>query len=108
MRSDEGLVPDEGSERDARAARLLDEVAAIEDRLDPMPAKRGQRLADLITLALVAELFLLLDGELRYPLLLVALLVAAGVLNRTLTALTTRSLRRDRDRLLGPDVDEGA
>ena len=87
--------------RDERAARLVDDLAAIEDRLDPAPAKQGQLLADVITLALVATLWVVVDGNVRYPLLLATLLVAARGVHRLLPLFLQRSLRRERDRLLG-------
>lgn len=87
---------------DARTAKLLDELEALEDRLDPRPARSGERLADLLMFAVVAFFALVLGAELKYPLLLITLLIAARGLSRLVPFLRNRSLRADRDRLVGP------
>lgn len=93
---------DERDERDERTGRLLDEIAAIEDRLDPRPRRRGQRLADLALLVLIGAATILLDLELRYPILLIGLLFAGRGLTHLVARASGRSLRRERDRLLEP------
>lgn len=92
-------------QRDARTSELLDELASIEDRLDPGPRWSGQRIADLVTLAVIVVATLALDLELRYPALLIALLLVARVSTRIVRSVTDRSLHRERDQLLVGDGD---
>ena len=99
----EGHLPSDG-----RTAKLLEELAAIEDRLDPTPARSGERLADLLTVAVVGVVALVLDVELRYPLLLIGLLIAARGLSHLVPFLRNRSLRASRDRLVGPHPGDSA
>lgn len=94
------VAGEDRADREARTAELLDRVAELEDRLDPEPLQRGQRIADLVTLAVLTPLILWVGEGLRYPLLLLALLLGARSLSRLIPYLRNRQIRDDRDRML--------
>ena len=92
-------APEEGSSDDPRVALLLDRLDAIEARLDPRPVKRGQLIADLLTVGSIGSVALLLDWQVTHPVLLLASLVFATGLNRLIRFVARRSLRREREEL---------
>lgn len=93
----------ESSRADARTADLLDQLAEIESHLDPGPNREGQRWADLVAVFLIALLAVLLNGDLRYPALLLGLLLMGRGISWLVPYLRRRSLRAARDHLLGVD-----
>ena len=95
-------APGEGSSRDPHAAVLLEQLDAIEARLDPRPVKRGQLIADLLTVGAIVSAALLLDWHVTHPALLLAFLVSATALNRLILFVARRSLRREREELTAP------
>lgn len=95
--------PEEPSAADARTADLLDQLAEIEGHLDPGPNREGQRWADLVAVLLIALLAVFLNWDLRYPALLLGLLLIGRGVSWLVPYLRGRSLRAARDRLLGDD-----
>ena len=91
--------PGKGSIDDSRAALLLERLDAIEARLDPLPVKRGQLIADLLTVGAIGSAALLLDWHVTHPALLLAFLVSATGLNRLILFVARRSLRGEREEL---------
>ena len=84
---------------DVRVGALLDELSAIEERLDPDNHRKAQLTADSITVALLLPLVIHLDWYARYPLLMFGLMIAALALNRIPPLLTRRRLRKEHDEL---------
>ena len=91
--------PEENPSDDPRAAVLLDQLDAIEARLDPRPFERGQLIADLLTVGAIGSAALFLDWHVTHPVLLLAFLVGATGLNRLILFVARRSLRREREGL---------
>lgn len=92
-------APTERSSDDPRAVVLLEKLDAIEARLDPRPVKRGQLIADLVTVGVIGSAGLLLDWHVTHPAVLLAFLVSATGLNRLVLFVARRSLRREREAL---------
>ena len=67
---------------DVRVAALLDELNELERRLDPEAHRKGQRIADLITVAVAVPLIVVLGLSIERPLLLFGLMLLALLLNR--------------------------
>jgi Flp pilus assembly protein TadB len=86
--------------RSRRTASVLEALSAVESRLDPAPGKRGQRIADLVTLLVLAVVVLVYGFPIERPLLLVALLVLGTGATRVIRHLRSHRLRQERDRLL--------
>lgn len=84
----------------------MDGLSAIEDRLDPQPRRTGQRIADLAVVALILVVTQLMGLELRYPLVLIGLLVLGRMSTHAVRSMGDRALHRERDELLGPDPVE--
>ena len=84
---------------------LIDQVAATEARLDASADRRGQRVADVITVALAVPLLAVLGPSFERPLLLLGLMLAALALNRTPGVLRRRKLRAAHERLLQEHAD---
>ena len=82
------------------AERLMRELDAVEQRLDPRPVRRGRLLADLVTVGILAPIAFVLDWHASRPLLLLTLMALGVGLNRLVPRLLTRSLRRRREHLL--------
>jgi Flp pilus assembly protein TadB len=91
--------------KDDRTEALLDELAALEDRLDPTPVRRGHLVADVVLLVMVVLLGAALNWQLRNLWILAVLLVVVGGARRLIPHLTQRSLRKERDRLLEASND---
>lgn len=86
--------------RDRRTTSLLDALSAVEDRLDPVPAKRGQRIADIMTVAAVGVAVAVSGFPIERPLLLVALFVLGTGVTRLARHAWSYRLRKERERLL--------
>lgn len=84
---------------DVRVAALLDQLSAIEHRLDPAAHRRGQRIADLATVAVAVPTVYLLNLPIDRPLMLFGFMVAGLVLNRIPSWMARRKLVRAQDRL---------
>lgn len=77
----------------------MDRLAEVEARLDTAPLQRGRRVADLVTVAVVATVAIATGWTIVHPLLLLGLLLAATGLNRGIPYVRRRALRRERERL---------
>ena len=86
---------------DVRLAALVDELAAVEERLDPETHVRDRRVADLITVLLLLPLAIGLDWHAERPLLMLGAMVGGLVLNRIPQWFTRWRLRRAQERLFG-------
>jgi len=84
---------------DVRVTALLDELSAIETRLDPAAHRRGQLIADAVTVAIALPAMLLLGLSIDRPLVLFGLMVVGLLLNRIPPWLSRRKLREAQDRL---------
>ena len=93
-----------GTSKARRTAALFEDLNAVESRLDPAPARRGQVIADLVTVALLAVAVLAVGVPIERPILLASLLVLGALTTRGIRRLLGRRLRRERDRLLD-DLD---
>lgn len=93
---------------DAEVMALFDEVSAMEARLDSAVHRRGQRIADAITLAVAVPLLMVFGPTLDRPFLLFGLMVAALLLNRIPRTLAQRRLRAAHERLLREHAEAAA
>lgn len=84
---------------DVRVAALVDELAALETRLDPETHGRDRRVADLITVAMLLPLVVGFDWHANRPLLMLAAMVGGLVLNRIPQWITRWRLRREQERV---------
>lgn len=82
-----------------KVTALLDELAAIESRLDPQSHSRHRRTADLITVATLLPVTVALDWHADRPLLMLGAMVTALFLNRIPQWATHWRLRREQERL---------
>jgi hypothetical protein len=86
---------------DERVAVLVDELAAVESRLDTQSHPSERRVADLVTVALLLPLAIGLDWHAERPLLLLGAMLGAIVLNRIPLLITRWRLSRAQERLFG-------
>lgn len=86
---------------DVRVAALVDELAAVETRLDPETHPRDRRVADLVTVAVLLPFAIGLDWHAERPLLLLGAMLSALVLNRVPFWITRWRLSREQERLFG-------
>lgn len=84
---------------DARIAALVEDLATVEERLDPDAHARHRRTADLITVLIVLPVIVGLDWHAEAPLLMLAAMVGGLVLNRIPQWFTRWRLRREQERL---------
>jgi hypothetical protein len=84
---------------EVRVSALADEIRGIEERLDPGAHKKGQRIADAITFAVLLPLVIALEWYVRYPLLMFGLMVAGLALNRVPPLVARRRLQKEHDKL---------
>ena len=84
---------------DVRVSALVDELAAIEARLDPDKHGQDRRVADLITVTMLVPLAIGLDWHAEHPLLMLGLMVAGLVVNRVPQWFTRWRLKRAQERL---------
>jgi len=97
-REDDG--PGTDSARSRRTESVLDALDAVEERLDPSPARRGQRIADALTVLMLVGAVMVLGLPLARPSLLAGLLAGAAGVTRLARHLRLRRLITARDRLL--------
>ncbi len=88
------------SARLRRTAALVEALNVVETRLDPAPAKRGQRIADVATFLILAVAVLVLGFPLERPFRLLAALVIAAGATRLIRHVRLRRLRREHERLV--------
>lgn len=84
---------------DVRVAALVDELNAIEARLNPDAHRRGQRIADAVTVAVAIPVIMTLGLAIEQPLLLFGLMLLALVLNRVPQWLSRRRLQAAHEQL---------
>lgn len=88
-----------GSPEDVRVSALVDELAAVEERLDPESHAEQRRTADLITVLALLPITVALDWHAEQPLLMLGAMVGGLVLNRIPQWVTRWRLQREQDRL---------
>ena len=86
-------------DHDVRVAALVDELAALETRLDPEQHGKDRRVADLVTVGMLLPFAIALDWHAQEPLLMIAMMVGALWLKRIPQWVTRFRLRRQQDRL---------